>query len=109
MELLHLSLRRQLCAGSRACFSARLAGAESLSERRARTEKVETIEVEVACGKLDKENCTIVVPEINSKSVSQGVRLKPLESKDSVESLDVCATATLTSLSCRRMFLPRGS
>lgn len=62
--------------------------AESLSERRAAKEKVETIEVEVACGKLDKENCAIVVPEINSKTVSQGVRLKPLESKGSVESLN---------------------
>jgi hypothetical protein len=64
------------------------AGAESLSERRAGKDKSETIEVEVACGKLDKENCAIVVPEINSKTVSQGVRLKPLESKGSVESLN---------------------
>ncbi|HTV33888.1 MAG TPA: TAXI family TRAP transporter solute-binding subunit [Methylocella sp.] len=64
------------------------AWAESLSERRAAKEKVETVEVEVACGKLDKENCAIVVPEINSKTVSQGVRLKPLESKGSVESLN---------------------
>jgi TRAP-type uncharacterized transport system substrate-binding protein len=62
--------------------------AESLSDRRAAKENVETIEVEVACGKLDKENCAIVVPEINSKTVSQGVRLKPLESKGSVESLN---------------------
>jgi hypothetical protein len=46
------------------------------------------IEVEVACGKLDKENCAVVVPEINSKTVSQNVRLKPLESKGSVESVD---------------------
>ncbi len=64
------------------------AGAESLSERRAAKEKVETVEVEVACGKLDKENCAIVVPEISSKTVSQGVRLKPIESKGSVESLN---------------------
>ncbi len=62
--------------------------AESLSDRRAAKEKVETIEIEVACGKLDKENCAIAVPEINSKTVSQGVRLKPLESKGSVESLN---------------------
>lgn len=62
--------------------------AESLSDRRAAKEKVETIEIEVACGKLDKENCAIVVPEINSKTVSQGVRLKPLESKGSVESIN---------------------
>ena len=47
------------------------AGAESLSERRAGKDKSETIEVEVACGKLDKENCAIVVPEINSKTVSR--------------------------------------
>lgn len=62
--------------------------AESLSERRAAKEKTETIEVEIACGKLDKENCAIVVPEINSKTVSQNVRLKPLESKGSVESVN---------------------
>ena len=63
------------------------AGADSLSERRAAKDKAETIEVEVACGKLDKENCAVVVPEINSKTVSQNVRLKPLESKGSVESV----------------------
>lgn len=62
------------------------AQAQSLSERRAAKEKAETIEVEVACGKLDKENCAIAVPEINSKTVSQSVRLKPLELKGSVES-----------------------
>lgn len=62
--------------------------AESLSDRRAAKEKVETIEIEIACGKLDKENCAIVVPEINSKTVAQGVRLKPLESKGSVESVN---------------------
>lgn len=61
---------------------------ESLSERRAAKEKAESIEVEIACGKLDKENCAIVLPEINSKTVSQSVRLKPLESKGSVESLN---------------------
>jgi len=62
--------------------------ADSLSERRAAKEKAETVEVEVACGKLDKENCAVVVPEINTKTVSQNVRLKPLESKGSVESVD---------------------
>src|SRR3984893_2065902 len=69
-------------------LSANQARADSLSERRAAKEKVETIEVEVACGKLDKENCAVVVPEINSKTVSQGVRLKPVESKGSVESIN---------------------
>jgi hypothetical protein len=69
-------------------LSANQTRADSLSERRAAKEKVETIEVEVACGKLDKENCAVVVPEINSKTVSQGVRLKPLESKGSVESIN---------------------
>src|SRR5271157_6517365 len=64
------------------------AWAESLSERRAAKEKAEVTEVEVACGKLDKENCAVVVPEINSKTVSQNVRLKPLVSKGSVESVD---------------------
>jgi TRAP-type uncharacterized transport system substrate-binding protein len=62
--------------------------AESLSDRRAAKEKVEIIEVEVACGKLDKESCAIVIPEIDSKTASKGVHLKPLESKGSVESLN---------------------
>ncbi|HMK89678.1 MAG TPA: TAXI family TRAP transporter solute-binding subunit [Methylocystis sp.] len=61
--------------------------ADSLSDRRAARDKSETIEVEVACGKLDKENCAIVVPEINAKTVAQNIRLKPLESKGSVESV----------------------
>ena len=43
------------------------AWAESLSERRAAKEKAEVTEVEVACGKLDKENCAVVVPEINTR------------------------------------------
>ena len=50
------------------------ASAESLSERRAAKEKADTVEVEVACGKLDKENCAVVVPEINAKTVSQNMR-----------------------------------
>src|SRR5271166_2874312 len=62
--------------------------ADSLSERRAAKEKADMVEVEVGCGKLDKENCAVVVPEINSKTVSQNVRLKPLESKGSVESVN---------------------
>ena len=62
--------------------------ADSLSDRRAAKEKADTIEVEVACGKIDKENCAVVVPEISAKTVSQGVRLKPLESKGSVESVN---------------------
>ena len=64
------------------------AAAESLSERRAAKEKTGVVEVEVACGKLDKENCAVVVPEINAKTVGQNVRLKPLASKGSVESVD---------------------
>jgi TRAP-type uncharacterized transport system substrate-binding protein len=64
------------------------ASSESLSERRAAKDKAEMVEVEVACGKLDKENCAVVVPEINTKTVSQNVRLKPLVSKGSVESVN---------------------
>ena len=64
------------------------AWADSLSERRAGKEKGGVTEVEVACGKLDKENCAVVVPEINTKTVPQNVRLKPLASKGSVESVD---------------------
>lgn len=76
-----------------ACFMVLLlaathASAESLSERRAAKDKLGTVEIEVACGKSDKENCAVVVPEIGSKTASQGVRLKPLESKGSVESVN---------------------
>jgi hypothetical protein len=46
---------------------------DSLSDRRAAKEKADTVEVEVACGKLDKENCAVVVPEINTKTVTQNV------------------------------------
>jgi len=64
------------------------AHADSLSDRRAAKSKTEAVEVEVGCGKLDKENCAIVIPAINEKTVSQNIRLKPLESKGSVESMD---------------------
>jgi TRAP-type uncharacterized transport system substrate-binding protein len=70
------------------CLFARPCAAESLSERRAAQDAAQAAEVEVACGKLDKENCAIVVPEINAKALSNGVRLKPLESKGSVESVN---------------------
>jgi TRAP-type uncharacterized transport system substrate-binding protein len=79
---------RAIAAASAILLTAPSTSAESLSERRAAKDKAETIEVEVACGKLDKENCAIVVPEINSKTVPLGVRLRPLESKGSVESLN---------------------
>jgi TRAP-type uncharacterized transport system substrate-binding protein len=62
-------------------------GADSLSDRRAAKDTAPTPEIEVACGKIDKENCAIVVPEIGAKTVSAGLRLKPLESKGSVESV----------------------
>jgi TRAP-type uncharacterized transport system substrate-binding protein len=64
------------------------AEADSLSERREAREKIKTVEIEVACGKLDKENCAIVVPEIAAKTAASAVRLKPLESKGSVESIN---------------------
>jgi len=83
-----LSFRPAAVASLIALLAAAPAFGESLSERRAAKEKAETVEVEVACGKLDKENCAVVVPEINAKTVSQNVRLKPLESKGSVESVD---------------------
>ncbi|MBB4196580.1 TRAP-type uncharacterized transport system substrate-binding protein [Rhodoblastus sphagnicola] len=62
--------------------------ADSLSDRRASKDSATVADIEVACGKLDKENCAIVAPEINAKTVPVGVRLKPLESKGSVESLN---------------------
>jgi hypothetical protein len=62
--------------------------AESLSERRAAKDAAQSVELEVACGRLDKENCAIVVPEINAKTAPSGLRLAPLESKGSVESVN---------------------
>ncbi|RBP03090.1 NMT1 family protein [Roseiarcus fermentans] len=79
---------RLAIAGLLALAAATPASPESLSERRAAKDKTETVEVEVACGKLDKENCAVVIPEINAKTVAQNVRLKPLASKGSVESVD---------------------
>ena len=61
--------------------------ADSLSDRRAAKAPAAAADIEVACGKLDKENCAIVVPEMNSKTVSANLRLKPLESRGSVESV----------------------
>jgi TRAP-type uncharacterized transport system substrate-binding protein len=46
------------------------------------------IEVEIAAGKPEKENFAIVAPEINGKTVSMGVRLKPIASKGSVETVN---------------------
>ena len=66
------------------------------------------VEVEVACGKLDKENCAVVVPEIDGKTVSQNVRLKPLESRAASSPSTGCATATSRWLSCRRTCLRSG-
>ena len=83
-----LDFRFAAAASLIAVLAAAPAFGQSLSERRAAKEKAETVEVEVACGRLDKENCAVVVPEINAKTVSQNVRLKPLESKGSVESVD---------------------
>ncbi len=81
-----LDLRAALAALALASFASQ-AGADSLSDRRAVKDKTETQEVEIACGKLDKENCAAIVPEINAKTLSQNLRLKPLESKGSVESV----------------------
>ena len=83
-----MSLDRTAALTAALLLAVSSASADSLSERRATKEKSETVEVEVACGKMDKENCAAVVPEITSKTVSQNVRLKPLESKGSVESVD---------------------
>jgi TRAP-type uncharacterized transport system substrate-binding protein len=79
----------RLCLALSALVALTGAGAaESLSDRRAAKDAASTVEIEVACGKLDKENCAVVLPEVNAKTVSAGVRLKPLESKGSVESVN---------------------
>ncbi|MBV8095744.1 MAG: hypothetical protein JO110_21455 [Acetobacteraceae bacterium] len=63
------------------------ASAETLSERRASRDKLKEVSLEVACGRADKENCAVVVPEVNVRTVANQVRLTPLESKGSVESI----------------------
>jgi TRAP-type uncharacterized transport system substrate-binding protein len=62
--------------------------AQSLSDRRAAKDAASAAEIEIACGKIDKESCAIAAPEIGAKTAPVGVRLKPLESKGSVESVN---------------------
>ncbi len=51
---------------------------------------VETIEV--SCGRLDKQACAVVVPQLNAKLAAAGVRLAPRASQGSVASLKhLCA------------------
>jgi TRAP-type uncharacterized transport system substrate-binding protein len=60
--------------------------ADSLSSRRAAHTHTSEIALEVAGGRIDKENLALVLPEVNQRTVQSGIRLTPLESKGSVES-----------------------
>lgn len=84
---------RSLFVGTFTALSVAGAHADSLSDRlAAKKPQQQAVELEVACGKPDKENCAIVVPAINERTVSQNIRLKPLEGKGSVESMEaICA------------------
>ncbi len=63
------------------------------SSQRAVKPAVETIDV--ACGRLDKQSCAVVLPELNAKIASAGVRLAPRATQGSVESLkSLCAGET---------------
>lgn len=50
---------------------------------------IETLDV--PCGSIEKENCSIVLPEINNRLESRGIKLRPLPTQGSVASLkDLC-------------------
>lgn len=66
--------------------------AQSLSERLAAKKQTLAVEMTVACGKLDKSNCTQVLPRLAEYSVPRGVNIKPIESQGSLESAEgLCA------------------
>jgi TRAP-type uncharacterized transport system substrate-binding protein len=66
--------------------------AQSLSERLAAKKQTSTVEMTVACGKLDKSNCNQVVPRLAEYAVPRGVAIKPIESQGSLESAQgLCA------------------
>jgi TRAP-type uncharacterized transport system substrate-binding protein len=61
---------------------------QSLSARLAAKNKVKTVDIQVACGKLDKSNCAQVLPRLAEYTVPNNVNLKAIESSGSVESAD---------------------
>jgi hypothetical protein len=67
--------------------------AQSLSERLAAKKQTLAVEMAVACGKLDKSNCTQVLPRLAEYSVPRGVNIKPIESQGSLESAEGRAPA----------------
>ena len=72
--------------------SAAPATAQSLSERLAAKKQTVSVEMTVACGKLDKSNCNQVVPRLAEYAVPRGVTIKPIESQGSLESAQgLCA------------------
>ena len=58
--------------------------ADSLTERLAKTKQAAVMQI--ACGKLDKANCAVVLPRIAEQASGAGLTLKPLESEGSFES-----------------------
>jgi TRAP-type uncharacterized transport system substrate-binding protein len=65
---------------------------QSLSDRLAAKQQAMKVELQVACGKLDKSNCAQVVPRLAEYSVSRGLTIKPIESQGSMESAQgLCA------------------
>jgi TRAP-type uncharacterized transport system substrate-binding protein len=65
---------------------------QSLTERLAAKKQSVSVEIAVACGKLDKSNCNQVVPRLAEYSVPRGVTIKPVESQGSLESAQgLCA------------------
>lgn len=87
-----LSFSHRIILASLAIFAATYhSDAESPATQGAVKDRAETIEV--ACGSIEKENCSIVVPEISAKASSRGLRLKPLESGGSLESLNALCEA----------------
>lgn len=60
--------------------------AESLTERLAKTRQDTHVEMQIACGKLDKANCAVVLPRIAEQASTSNLTLTPIESEGSFES-----------------------
>lgn len=73
-------------AGTLALAGPAAAQTPSLTQRLGATQAAAHVEVQIACGKLDKSNCAQVLPRIAEQSASSNVGLKAVESEGSYES-----------------------
>jgi TRAP-type uncharacterized transport system substrate-binding protein len=70
------------------------ASAQSLDDMLGST-PTEVIEIVVACGSLDKANCSKVLPRVAAQTGQRGVILKPIESRGSVQSATAVAKGVI--------------